>query len=111
LKLHPAFIKFIPDILEEGTLYISIEYATTVHKCCCGCGNIVIAPLSPRDWSLIFDGQTVSLYPSIGNWSFPCRSHYWIRRNKIIWARTYSDSEIEEVRKGENSNFHHSKAW
>ncbi|MFC4855982.1 DUF6527 family protein [Actinophytocola glycyrrhizae] len=24
-----------------------------------------------------FNGETVSLSPSIGNWSFPCRSHYY----------------------------------
>ena len=31
-------------------------------------------------------GERALLYPSIGNWQFPCRSHYWIRRNRIIWA-------------------------
>ncbi|WP_417924835.1 DUF6527 family protein [Collimonas pratensis] len=27
------------------------------------------------DWSLTYDGKTVSLDPSIGNWSLPCRAH------------------------------------
>lgn len=31
-------------------------------------------------WTLIFDGDTVSLDPSIGNWSFHCQSHYLIVR-------------------------------
>ena len=31
------FVDFIPDVIEEGKLYVSIEYATTVHKCACGC--------------------------------------------------------------------------
>ena len=84
--LTHEFVEFIPDMIEEGKLYVSIEYATTVHKCCCGCGKEVVTPLSPTDWKLIFDGKTVSLDPSIGNWSFPCRSHYWIRNNWALWA-------------------------
>jgi hypothetical protein len=35
-------------------------------------------PISPADWQLAYDGDTVSLTPSIGNWGFPRRSHYWI---------------------------------
>jgi len=30
------------------------------------------------------DGQANTLVPSIGNWSFPCRSHYGIRKNKAV---------------------------
>lgn len=97
--IQPKFVEFIPDIIEEGTLYISIEYCTAVHKCICGCGNEVVTPLSPTDWELSFDGKTVSLTPSIGNWSFECKSHYWIRKNKVYWARKWEDSEIVEGRK------------
>jgi hypothetical protein len=80
------FVEFIPDDLKEGTIYVSMTYATVAHKCCCGCGNLVITPLSPTDWKLIFDGKSISLDPSIGNWNFACQSHYWIRRNRVIWA-------------------------
>jgi hypothetical protein len=98
-EITHKFVEFIPDEIEEGTLYISIEYCTAVHKCACGCGNEVVTPLSPTDWQLIFDGKTVSLNPSIGNWSFECKSHYLITRNKIHYARRWSDLEIEEGRK------------
>jgi hypothetical protein len=37
----------------------------------------------------------VSLDPSIGNWSFPCRSHYWIRNNKVRWAENWSQARID----------------
>jgi hypothetical protein len=47
---------------------------------------------------MTFDGETVSLNPSIGNWSLPCKSHYWIRKGQIRWARTFNDSEIAAVR-------------
>ncbi|HEY3412779.1 MAG TPA: DUF6527 family protein [Armatimonadota bacterium] len=92
--LRHEFVEFVPDDLEQGTVYVSIPYATAVHKCCCGCGNEVVTPLSPTDWALTFDGATVSLSPSIGNWGFSCRSHYWIRRNTVTWARPWSPGEV-----------------
>lgn len=88
------FVEFIPDELEDGTIYISVSYATVAHNCCCGCGKEVVTPISPRDWKLTFDGETVSLTPSIGNWGFPCQSHYWIVRNDVRWAEQWSPEEI-----------------
>src|SRR5712692_2820830 len=95
--LRHEFVEFIPDLehMEEGTLYVSMQFATVIHKCCCGCGKEVVTPLSPMDWKLIFDGKTISLHPSIGNWSFPCRSHYWVRNNKVQWAEEWSEARID----------------
>src|ERR1700722_15023378 len=93
------FVEFVPKDLEEGKLYISTEYATAVHRCCCGCGLKVTTPLAPDEWRLIFDGKTVSLEPSIGNWSFPCQSHYWIRRNKIAWSGAFTKQQVAQVRR------------
>jgi hypothetical protein len=56
------FVNLIPDELVEGTLYVSIPYAIAVHKCMSGCGLDVVTPLSPTDWELISDGETVSLF-------------------------------------------------
>ena len=95
------FVEFIPDDLEERTLYISIPYCTAVHKCFCGCGREVVTPLSPTAWQLIFDGKTVSLYPSIGSWSLPCQSHYFITKNKVVWASKWSDKRIAKGRERE----------
>ena len=83
--LQHKLVKSIPNTLENGVLYISMEYATAIHKCCCGCGNEVVTPFSPDGWKLSFDGKTLSITPSIGNWSFKCRSHYWIIKNGIKW--------------------------
>jgi hypothetical protein len=92
------FVDFIPEQMEQGVLYISIQYCTAIHKCICGCGNEVVTPLSPTDWELTFDGKTVSLYPSIGNWNFKCKSHYFITKNIIHPARRLQDWEIEDGR-------------
>ena len=86
-SLRHEFVTYIPDTLEDGVLYVSIRYATVVHRCCCGCGNEVVTPLDPSDWEMMFDGKSISLSPSIGNWSLACQSHYWISRNKVRWAR------------------------
>lgn len=98
LILTHEFVEFIPQELIEGIIYVSIVFSTAVHKCCCGCGNEVVTPLSPTDWELIFDGETISLYPSIGNWGFECQSHYWIRRNRVKWAPKLTRKEIEAGR-------------
>ena len=87
MKLSHKFVKNVPDKLEDGVVYISIEYSMVIHKCCCGCGKEVVTPLSPKDWELLFDGESISLFPSIGNWSFECRSHYWIKNNKVVWCK------------------------
>ena len=98
-SLSHEFVEFVPADLEEGTLYISIPYANAVHLCACGCGIKVVTPISPPEWKLVWDGDTVSLIPSIGNWQFPCRSHYLITRNRVEWARALSDEEIARGRR------------
>ena len=102
--IQHKFVEFIPNQIEQDVLYISVEYKTAVHWCICGCGNKVVTPLSPTDWELRFNGKTVSLSPSIGNWSFECKSHYFITRNKIRFARRWEDWEIEEGRKVDTKN-------
>ncbi len=91
------FVEHIPEKLEAGVLYVSLEYDTVVHSCACGCGNEVVTPLSPAEWSVNYDGRSISLSPSIGNWEFPCRSHYWIRRGKVDWAARWSNERIASV--------------
>lgn len=97
--IRHEFVEFIPRDLDEGVIYVSIPFATVVHNCYCGCGNRVVTPLTPTDWELTYDGETVSLSPSIGNWNFPCQSHYWVRHGQISWASKWSAEEIARGRK------------
>ncbi len=97
-SLRPQFVEFIPERLEDGVLYISQRYRTATHRCCCGCGEDVVTPLGPTDWYLQIVNSAVTLYPSIGNWSFACRSHYWIRNGKVIWAGSMTQQQIERGR-------------
>ena len=95
------FVEFIPEKLEDCKVYISPKYSTVVHKCFCGCQEEVVTPLSPVDWELTFDGKTISLYPSIGNWGLKCQSHYWIKKNKVVWADKWSDTKIKHLQESD----------
>ena len=99
LSVTPAYVAVIPEQLTEGILYICDRYRVAVHKCCCGCGKDVFTPLSPADWSIKNESGAVTLQPSIGNWGMACQSHYWIRRNKVMWVARMSPAEIDRVRK------------
>lgn len=96
--IEHEFVEFIPAEREARKIYVSIEYATAVHNCFCGCGMKVVTPISPTGWQLTFDGDTVTLNPSVGNWGFRCHSHYWIKRDRVIWAGVMSQQQIEAGR-------------
>ena len=82
--LQHRFVESVPTALEAGILYISVNYGTVIHSCCCGCGEEIVTPLTPKGWKITYDGETISLWPSVGNWKLPCRSHYVIDRNRVI---------------------------
>ena len=97
-QLTPEFVEYIPERPAPGVLYVSRRYATAMHLCCCGCGSEVVTPLNPAKWRLIEDGGTVSLRPSVGNWSLPCQSHYWITGNRVRWAAEMAPELIAAVK-------------
>jgi hypothetical protein len=103
ILLKHQFVEFIPEELADRTLYISMRFATVSHLCACGCKTKVVTPLKPTDWKLTFDGKTITLNPSVGNWSFPCRSHYWIRNNVVEWAEDWSQARIDATRAHDRS--------
>jgi len=98
--IRAQFVEFIPEPeqLEDGVLYVSQRYRTAAHRCCCGCGSEVVTPLGPADWTIEAVNGAVTLHPSIGNWSLPCRSHYLVRQGRVVWARAMSRNEIEAGR-------------
>jgi hypothetical protein len=87
MSIQPEFVHYAPEPkdLEFGKLYISREYNTAIHLCACGCGNEVVTPLGYAWWQLTQTDDMVSLHPSIGNFQIPCKTHYFIRGNQIIW--------------------------
>ena len=97
-KLEHCFVDHFPDALEGGILYVSLEYGSAAHSCCCGCGEEVVTPLTPTDWRITYNGDSITLSPSVGNWTLPCRSHYLIDRGRVIEALPWTDKEIKAER-------------
>jgi len=98
-RLEHCFVEDIPESLEPGLLYVSMEYATAAHSCCCGCGEEVVTPFTPTDWKMTFDGETISLKPSVGSWTLACRSHYVIDRGRVIEAGPWTDEQVAAERR------------
>jgi hypothetical protein len=94
--LEPCFVHTVPAQLEEGKLYISMEYCSINHLCACGCGSEVVTPLHPARWAIFYDGYAVSLWPSVGSFDLPCRSHYVIERNRVVWHLSWSEDAARE---------------
>lgn len=84
-EIQPKFVDLINEELREGILYISRQYNVAIHLCACGCKGKTVTPLGVGEWTLIKNGDKVSLQPSIGNWAgeSPYHAHYFITENKI----------------------------
>jgi hypothetical protein len=100
-RLRHQLVELMPAVIEEGVLYISLEYLTVVHRCACGCGERVVTPIGPTDWSVTFHGDSASLHPSIGNWGLACSSHYIVRRGRVEWAERWSQERIAAGRRAD----------
>lgn len=72
----------IPEVMEENKLYISLDCEVSIHLCLCGCKNEVVIPFGPGGWKYTENDGKITLSPSIGNYSLPCKSHYIITKNK-----------------------------
>jgi len=84
-EIKKEFVRRVPAELQEGVLYVCLDCDVVVHKCACGCGEKVVLPLSPEHWKLYYDGE-ITLSPSIGNYQYDCKSHYFIRDGRIVWV-------------------------
>ena len=112
MQFRPILVKYIPEKMEEGKLYISMEFATASHLCACGCGEKVVTPISPDFWQLYFNGKEITLTPSIGNYEFPCQSHYFIRHNKVEWCTSgYDYNHSKRKKRKKKKMWDKVKSW
>jgi hypothetical protein len=100
-KIKLLKVEYLPTDLEQGILYVSEEFGIAGHLCPCGCKNKIMTPLDPSEWSFKEINNEPTLYPSIGNWQLPCRSHYWVSGGNIEWSYDWSEEEIKAGRKEE----------
>lgn len=96
-----AEVESFPRPLQAGVLYYSERFSGAAHACACGCGMEVITPISTVQWRITRNARGVSLRPSIGNWNFPCQSHYWIIDGAVHWS---TDMTEEQIRAGRAYN-------
>jgi hypothetical protein len=94
-------VRLMPRQLESGFLYVSEEFEVAGHLCACGCGEKVITPLGPAQWSFDDAEGGPTLDPSIGSWQLPCKSHYWITAGEVRWARRWTAAQIESGRRAQ----------
>lgn len=87
-------VEFMPKVLEPNVLYVSEKYGTAAHLCACGCGEKIRTPLGPTEWAVKDDPGGPSLWPSVGSWQRPCRSHYVIRNGGVLWASQWSEERV-----------------
>jgi len=101
MRFKSQYVELMPKELAPGILYISKEFGTAAHLCACGCGAKIRTPLGPTEWSVTEDSNGPSVWPSIGNWQRPCRSHYVIEDGEVMWAGAWSERQIKAGRKEE----------
>ncbi len=102
-EFRVIFVDYIPSLIEDGDIYVSMKHSTAIHRCPCGCGSKVVTPLSPEQWSLIYDGRSITLHPSVGNYDLPCSSHYFIVKNRVIWADHKPSTKNRKLKKKRKS--------
>lgn len=93
-KISLQRVHHMPKLLEPGILYVSEEFGAAAHLCACGCGVKVRTPITPNRWSLTVSDKGPSLWPSVGNWEQPCRSHYIIENGKIMWCGAWTQEQV-----------------
>jgi len=86
--IEVKYVESMPPVseMEENKIYISEKYHSSTHRCLCGCGSPTVLPINHNGatygWDLYKENNgTVSFTPSVGNYSFPCKSHYIITKN------------------------------
>lgn len=96
--LEPKFVELMPKVFESGILYISTTYLLMLHLCACGCGEKVVLPIHPMQWHFTYNGDDVTVHPSIGNIGTTCNSHYWVINGDVEWSTDISAAEAARRR-------------
>jgi hypothetical protein len=89
--ITPEYVERMPEKadMKPGVLYISENFGLAIHLCACdSCGFETVTPLDDGKvgWQMTKDDGRITLSPSIGCFQHPCKSHYWIRQNEVVWC-------------------------
>ncbi len=86
-------VEELPDQLQSKILYVAGENEHlwfAAMTCPCGCGETLSLGLMRNQrpcWTVTRHGDgTASLHPSVSR-KVGCKSHFWLKRGKIIWSK------------------------
>lgn len=96
-EIKPVLVMELPksvNDMKHGILYLKHNEDDTYesfHLCPCGCGEPVYLQYGGKGWNITLsingrELKSVTISPSVGCFDFPCKSHYFIHENKIIWV-------------------------
>ncbi len=88
-EYRTQFVERTPETLENGILYVMPHLGLAIHKCMCSCGETVVTPLLPEmvnGWQWFYDEDGVTLTPSVGNFQYKCKSHYFLTHGRVEWC-------------------------
>ena len=85
----------LPEKINKKTIYIignSKEPWLIAFNCPCGCQNLIqlnlLKDASPCWKFKVIKNNKINVFPSIWR-TTGCRSHFFVRKSKINWVRTY----------------------
>ena len=90
-SVTPKYVEFMTNVndMKDNIIYISLKYGVTGHRCLCGCGLLTILPLNQKEdseeirnhgWGMTDNDGKLTFTPSVGNYQYPCKSHYIITK-------------------------------
>ena len=88
-----SIVSELPEFPNNKVLYVEGneklgDYWYALLKCPCGCEENIMLNLmddAKPCWKVSIDNSDFSISPSI--WRIKnCKSHFWLRNGKIIWA-------------------------
>lgn len=77
----------VPESINSNIIYLVDDWAI-VFKCPCGCNEDIILntlPDASPKWSYKIKKRKINISPSVHR-KKGCKSHFWIRKGKIIWS-------------------------
>lgn len=98
-----------PKELDPFTVYVNKEFEVASFLCACGCGHKVTL-LVPDGHSVENNGGFATVYPSVGVWDAPCKSHYYITGGRVDWCSSWSDEFIKKSMLRQRQRHEH-KSW
>lgn len=84
--------KTFKSTLTPGELMLGQDKDIIQFLCPCGCGKEIYltskewCDVRGKNWSILEKDGKVTLWPSVNATGFECKSHFWIKDNKVVWV-------------------------